>query len=63
MIPRRWPVERSFAWLTAHRRLARDYKRHAAYSEAMIRWAAINTMTRRLARGGPAIRQKAPTLN
>nr|WP_231974580.1 IS5 family transposase [Pseudonocardia sp. HH130630-07] len=58
VIPRRWAVERSLAWLTAHRRLARDYERHPATSEAMIRWAAINTMTRRLARGGPATRQQ-----
>jgi transposase len=58
VIPRRWAVERSLAWLTAHRRLARDYERHRATSEAMIRWAAINTMTRRLARGGPATRQQ-----
>lgn len=61
VIPRRWPVERTFAWLTAHRRLARDYERHTAYSEAMIRWAAIGTMTRRLTRGQPATRQKAWT--
>ena len=53
VIPRRWVVERTFAWLTAHRRLARDYERDPAISEAMIRWAAINTMTRRIARGGP----------
>jgi hypothetical protein len=39
-------VERTFAWLTAHRCLARDYERDPALSEAMIRWAAINTMTR-----------------
>ena len=58
VIPRRWAVERSFAWLTAHRRLARDYERHPAVSEAMIRWAAINTITRRIARGGPATRQQ-----
>jgi transposase len=56
VLPRRWAVERTLAWLTAHRRLARDYERHPATSEAMIRWAAINTMTRRLARGGPATR-------
>lgn len=61
VIPRRWPVERTFAWLTAHRRLARDYERHTAYSEAMIRWAAIGTMTRRLTRGKPAARQQAWT--
>ncbi len=46
VIPRRWAVERTFAWLTAHRRLARDYERDPALSEAMIRWAAINTITR-----------------
>jgi Transposase DDE domain len=57
VIPRRWAVERTLAWLTAHRRLARDYERDPAISEAMIRWAAINTMTRRLARGRPATRQ------
>jgi len=61
VIPRRWAVERTFAWLTAHRRLARDYERDPAISEAMIRWAAINTMTRRIARGGPATRQQRRT--
>ena len=61
VIPRRWAVERTLAWLTAHRRLARDYERHPATSEAMIRWAAINTITRRLARGRPATRQKRRT--
>ena len=57
VIPRRWCVERTLAWLTAHRRLARDYERDPATSEAMIRWAAINTMTSRIARGQPATRQ------
>ena len=58
VLPRRWAVERTLAWLTAHRRLARDYERHRATSEAMIRWAAIGLMTRRLARSGrPATRQ------
>jgi transposase len=61
VIPRRWAVERTFAWLTAHRRLARDYERDPAMSEAMIRWAAINTITRRIARGGPATRQQRRT--
>jgi transposase len=58
VLPKRWIVERSLAWLTAHRRLARDYERDPAVSEALIRWAAINTMIRRLARGGPATRQR-----
>ncbi|WP_372442592.1 IS5 family transposase [Actinomadura nitritigenes] len=58
VLPRRWAVERTLAWLTAHRRLARHYERHPATSEAMIRWAAIGLMTRRLARGGrPTVRQ------
>jgi transposase len=61
VIPRRWAVERTFAWLTAHRRLARDYERDPAISEAMIRWAAINTITRRIARGGSATRQQQRT--
>ena len=55
--------EQSLAWLTAHRRLARDYERHPAISEAMIRWAQINGMIRRLAHGQPANRQKARTLD
>ena len=38
--PKRWVVERGLAWLTAHRRLARDYERDPAVSEAFIRWAA-----------------------
>ncbi len=61
VIPRRWAVERTFAWLTAHRRLARDYERNPAVSEAMIRWAAINTITRRIARGCPATRPQRRT--
>ena len=63
VIPRRWAVERTFAWLTAHRRLARDYERDPAMSEAMIRWAAINTITRRIARRGPATRQHRRTFS
>ena len=56
--PKRWVVERTLAWLTAHRRLARDYERDPEVSEELIRWAAINQMLRRLARGGPARRQQ-----
>jgi transposase len=55
--PRRWVVERTLSWLTAHRRLARDYERDPEVSEHMIRWAAIGGMLNRLSRGGPAIRQ------
>ncbi|TCB95513.1 hypothetical protein E0H26_19905 [Micromonospora zingiberis] len=41
VIARRWVVEPSLARLTGHRRLARDYERHPAASEAVIRRAAI----------------------
>ncbi|MGW4467870.1 IS5 family transposase [Micromonospora sp. NPDC004704] len=61
--PRRWVVERTLAWLTSYRRLARDYERDPAVSEALIRWAAINQMIRRLPRGGPARRRKRRTFN
>jgi len=51
---KRWAVERTFSWLTAHRRLARDYEASPARSETMIRWAMIGIMVRRLTRSGPA---------
>ncbi|MET8964962.1 transposase [Streptomyces sp. NPDC004074] len=47
----------TFSWLTAHRRLARDYETSPARSETMIRWAAIGLMVRRPTRGRPATRQ------
>ncbi|WP_143674020.1 transposase, partial [Streptomyces sp. or3] len=54
--PKRWAVERIFSWLTAHRRLARDYETSPAHSETKIRWAMIGIMVRRLTRGRPATR-------
>lgn len=54
--PKRWAVERTFSWITANRRLARDYETSPAHSETMIRWAMIGIMVRRLTRGRPAAR-------
>ncbi|MFD0268542.1 transposase [Streptomyces sp. NPDC127106] len=54
--PKRWAVERTFSWLTAHRRLARDYETSPAHSKTLIRWAVIGIMARRLTRGRPATR-------
>jgi transposase len=54
--PRRWVAERTLSWLPACRRLARDYERRPQISEAMIRWAAIGLLVRRLTRGQPAQR-------
>jgi putative transposase len=60
-LPKRWVVERTLAWITAHRRLARDYERNPATSAAFVYWAMIRTMARRLARGAPAPRWTART--
>jgi len=51
VLPRRWVVERTFAWITKCRRLDHDYERLPEHSEAMIKWAMIGLMTRRLAPG------------
>ena len=48
-LPRRWVVERTFAWITGCRRLACDYERTISHSEAMTKWAMVGLMTRRLA--------------
>ncbi len=47
--PRRWVVERTFAWLGKHRRLSKDYERTPLSSEAMIYLASIRTLLKRLA--------------
>jgi len=49
VLPKRWIVERTFAWIARHRRHARDYERKPATSEAMIYIAMISLMSRRLA--------------
>ena len=48
VIPRRWVVERTFAWLSANRRLARDYERLPRNAEAFIYIAMIRLMLNRL---------------
>lgn len=50
VLPRRWVVERTFGWLTRHRRLVRDYERRPEHHEAMVWWATVTIMTRRLTR-------------
>ena len=50
VLPRRWVVERTFAWICKHRRCVRDYETRPDHHEAMIYIAMIATMSRRLAR-------------
>jgi putative transposase len=49
VLPKRWIVERTFAWLGRCRRHSKDYERNPASSEAMIYISMINLMSRRLA--------------
>lgn len=49
-LPRRWVVERTFAWLGRCRRLAKDWETTVASAEAWITIAHIRIVTRRLAR-------------
>jgi putative transposase len=48
VIPFRWRVERTFAWLGRSRRLSRDYEETVASSEAFVKLAMIHLMARRL---------------
>jgi transposase len=50
VIPRRWVVERTFAWLLHSRRLSKEYERLCTTSEAWIYVAMIRLMVKRLAR-------------
>ena len=50
VLPRRWVVERTFGWLLRYRRLVRDYERRPEHHEAMVLWATVAIMTRKLAR-------------
>lgn len=49
VLPRRWVVERTFAWLMKFRRLSKDYEETSTSSAAWIRIAMIHIMVRRLA--------------
>jgi putative transposase len=50
VLPRRWVVERSLAWICHNRRMARDYERLCASGEAFVYAAMSRLMVRRLAR-------------
>jgi putative transposase len=49
ILPQRWIVERTFAWLIRNRRLAKDWERLSATTETWIYLAMSRLMTKRLA--------------
>lgn len=50
VLPWRWIVERTFAWIGKFRRLSKDYEYLNLHSETMVYLAMINIMTRRLSK-------------
>jgi transposase len=50
VLPKRWIVERTLAWISRNRRLARDFERYARSAAAFVRLAMIRIMLRRLTR-------------
>jgi transposase len=50
VLPRRWVVERFFAWINRNRRLAKDFEATVASAEAFLYAASVMLLTRRLAR-------------
>jgi putative transposase len=51
LLPRRWVVERTFAWFGFYRRLSKDYERYPTHSEAFVYLAMSNIMLHRLTAG------------
>jgi len=49
VLPRRWVVERTFAWLCRNRRLSKDYEKLPTSSETVVYLASIRLLIRRLA--------------
>ena len=58
VLPRRWVVERTFAWLSRYRRLVREYEKKPASSVAMIYVASIRIMLKKLF---PQTNEECPT--
>ena len=50
ILPRRWVVERTFAWLGRCRRLAKDWEKSLESATAWTQIASIRMLTRRIAR-------------
>jgi putative transposase len=53
VLPRRWVVERTLAWISRCRRTVRDYERRPEHHAAFVQWSMIIIRSRRLARYQP----------
>ena len=49
LLPRRWVVERTLAWLNRNRRLAKDFEASIASAKAWVYIASVQLLIRRLA--------------
>jgi transposase len=54
VLPKRWIVERTLAWISRCRRLSRDFERYARTVAAFVRLAMIRIMLKRLTRPNPS---------
>ena len=54
ILPKRWVVERTLAWISRNRRLSRDFERYARTVAAFVRLAMIRIMLRRLTKPCPS---------
>ena len=59
VLPRRWVVERSLAWLNRYRRLSKDYEHRVEYSEA---WVYVSSISRMLRKLHPDMHEERPYL-
>lgn len=57
VLPRRWVVERTFAWLGRSRRLSKDYERNPQSSASMVYVASSRLMLRRLCEKPPVVEE------
>lgn len=55
VLPRRWVVERTLAWLSRNRRLSKDYEYHPRSSTGMVYLASIGLMLRRLTKPAESV--------
>lgn len=48
VLPKRWIVERTLSWLSRYRRLSKDYEYSSRSEEALVQFAMVTIMLRRI---------------